>query len=336
MSAEREPGVTHMPKNLEFKVRLLLVATIATAIAFVLYVMYARGVFEPTQHLTLKAENAEGMSVGMELTFSYSGFAIGRVQRIALAEDGNVRVEIVVPRKEARWLRKSSTFKFERLLVGGGKIRAFTNIPEDPPLEDGQEFLLNRGDATEDLPAMIGTMKSVLENVEQMTAAGGSLEASVANVRTITGRMAGSQGALGGVLGSEDNAKKVIAAIDRANALLASLGGVALKIDGVIGKADQRVFGTGGVMDETQKSVVQAGAILGEVRQSLTKVDAILADAQAVGRDARVVSANVKAASADLAVLRAEVEASLRKVAQLIDEINRKWPLERDTGIKLP
>ena len=34
--------------------------------------------------------------------------------------------------------------------------------------------------------------------------------------------------------------------------------------------------------------------------------------------------------------LRAEVEASLRKVSALIDEINRKWPFERDTKIKLP
>ena len=31
-----------------------------------------------------------------------------------------------------------------------------------------------------------------------------------------------------------------------------------------------------------------------------------------------------------------EVEASLRKVSALIDEINRKWPFERDTKVKLP
>jgi len=34
--------------------------------------------------------------------------------------------------------------------------------------------------------------------------------------------------------------------------------------------------------------------------------------------------------------LRAQVEASLRKLSGLIDEINRKWPLERDTGVRLP
>lgn len=329
MTTDGEPGFTVLPKNLEFKVKLLLAVTIATAIAFVLYVMYARGVFEPTQRLTLVADNAEGAGVGMDLTYAFSGFAIGRVQRIALGEDGKVRIEIVLPRKDARWLRESSTFSLERPLFGASKIRAFTNIPQDGPLVDGAVRPVYRGDTTEDLPRIVATMKSVLENVERMTASDGSLEASVGNVRALTARMTGSHGALGGLLGSEDNVKKVTAAIDRANSLLASLGGVALRIDGVIGKADQRVFGTGGVLDETQKAVTHASAILGEVRQSLQKVDAILADAQAVG-------SNAKAATTDLAALRAEVEMSLRKVANLIDEINRKWPLERETGIKLP
>ena len=45
---------------------------------------------------------------------------------------------------------------------------------------------------------------------------------------------------------------------------------------------------------------------------------------------------NAKAATTDLAALRAEVEASLRKVTALIEEVNRKWPFERDTKVKLP
>ena len=41
-------------------------------------------------------------------------------------------------------------------------------------------------------------------------------------------------------------------------------------------------------------------------------------------------------ATADLGALRAEVDASLRKVEQLINEVNRKWPFARDTEVKLP
>src|SRR5438132_47628 len=86
---EREPGFTALPKNLQFRVGLLLGLTLMVAVGFVVYVLYARGVFEARQRLTLVADNAEGVSIGMDLTFS--GFPIGRVNRMALDEDGRAR-----------------------------------------------------------------------------------------------------------------------------------------------------------------------------------------------------------------------------------------------------
>jgi phospholipid/cholesterol/gamma-HCH transport system substrate-binding protein len=186
-----------------------------------------------------------------------------------------------------------------------------------------------RGDTAQEIPRLVASVRSILESLEELVQAGSNLQQSVANARTVTERMAGKQGVLGAVLGSEENARKVLTTLDRANALLSRLDGVALKMDTVLAKTDQRVLSQGGLVDETQKAVVQANAILGEVRASLKRVDGILADAQSV-------SGNVKAASADLGALRAEVEASLRKVSALIEEINRKWPFERDTRIKLP
>jgi phospholipid/cholesterol/gamma-HCH transport system substrate-binding protein len=83
------------------------------------------------------------------------------------------------------------------------------------------------------------------------------------------------------------------------------------------------------VVEGTQRAVDQANVILNELRESLKRVDKILADAQAV-------SGNAKAATQDLAALRAEVDANLRKISGLIDEINRKWPFQRDAEIRLP
>src|SRR6267378_3429744 len=311
---EREPGVTALPKNLQFRVGLLLGLTLMVAVGFVVYVLYARGVFEARQRLTLVADNAEGVSIGMDLTFS--GFPIGRVNRMAL-------------RKDARWLRTSSVFTIERGVVGSARIRAYTGNLEDPPLPDGAVRPVLRGDATEEIPRMVATLRTMLENVEQMTAVGGSLQASLANLQAVTERLAGRQGALAAVLGGDEQAQKVTTAIDRANALLASLSAVAQRFDGVLGKTDQRLFSEGGVMDSTQRALAQANGILGDLRETLKKADQVLADAQQVG-------ANAKAATTDLATLRAEVDASLRKVSGLIDEINRRWPFERSTEIKLP
>jgi phospholipid/cholesterol/gamma-HCH transport system substrate-binding protein len=324
---EREPGFTPVPKNVQFRVGLLIGFTFVIAIGFIAYALYARGVFEATQRLTLIADNVEGVSIGMDVNFS--GFPIGRVNRISLADDGRARIEIVVPLKDARWLRTSSIFTLERGIVGSARIRVFTGNLQDPPLPDGAERIVLRGDTSEEIPRMVATLRGVLENVERVTASDGSLQASLGNVRTMTERLAGRHGALGAVLGSDDEAKKVVAAIERANALLISLGGVTRRLDGILSKTDQRVYGDGGLMDGTQRAVAQANAILGEVRESLKKLDRVLADAEKI-------SGNAKSATADLAALRAEVDASVRKVSAILDEINRKWPFERNTEIKLP
>ena len=315
------------PTNLGVKVGILIAVTVMVIGGFVLYVLFARGVFEQTQRLALITDNAEGVSVGTNLTFA--GFPVGRVRSIRLRDDGKVRIGIRVPVSEAKWLRESSVFVIEVPLVGAAKLRAYSANLQDPPLPDRAERPVLRGDTAEEIPRMVASMRAVLENLDQLTASGSSLQQSMNNARAVSERMAGKYGVLGGILGGDDNARKVIASIDRANALLASLGGVALKMDTVLSKTDQRVLGPGGVVDETQKAVVQVNAILGEVRANLKRVDGILADAQIVGT-------NAKAATTDLAALRAEVEASLRKVAALIEEINRKWPFERDTKIKLP
>lgn len=329
ISASRaaELAAALLPRNLGVKVGILIAVTVMVIGGFILYVLYAQGVFEQTQRLYLITDNAEGVAVGADLNFA--GFPVGRVRRIRLRDDGKVRISVRVPVEDAKWLRETSVFVIEMPLVGSAKLRVFSANLKDPPLPDRAERPVLRGDTAEEIPRMVASMRAVLDNLDQMTASGSSLQESLKNARTVSERMAGKQGVLGAALGSEDNAKKVFQSIDRANTLLASLNGVSLKLDSVLAKTDQRVLGPGGVVDETQKAVAQANVILGQVTESLKQVDAVLANAQAT-------SGNVKAATADLGVLRAEVEASLRNVSSLINEINRKWPFARDSKIKLP
>ena len=306
--------------RVERRAILLLVLITALVLGFLLYVMYARGVFETTQRLVLVADDSEGVIVGMDLTFA--GFPIGRVQRIELGANGKARILIDVPLKDAPWLRTSSIFTMERGLVGETRLRAFSGMLSDPALPENAERGVLSGDTNAEIPRLVASARALLENLDTMTRADSSLNTSLGYVKSVTERLTGRYGVLTGVLGSEDNAKKMIVTLDRANALLA--------------KADQRVFGANGLMDSaqttvdgTQAAVKQLTAMLTDVRASLQKVDAVLVEAQAVGANARV-------ATADLGTLRAEVEISLRKVGQLVEEINRKWPFARDVEIKLP
>lgn len=306
--------------NLEFRARLLLLFMLLLVCGSVLYVLYARGAFESTQKLVLVAEDSEGVVVGMDLTFS--GFPIGRVRRIELADDGKARILVDVAAKDAHWLRTSSVFTLVKGIVGGPNIRAYSGMLKDPALPDGAVRTVLQGDASAEIPKVISAAKELIDNLNSLTGSSGSVGASLANLQTLTQRLNGPGGALTVLLGSETEAKKLTVTLDRTNALLA-------KLDALAGKTDTQVFGEKGLMLETRATVVQLNAMLGEARTSLKKVDAILVDAQAV-------TSNARDATADLGALRGEVETSLRKVEGLVNEINRKWPFARDAEIKLP
>lgn len=306
--------------HIERKAMLLLLLITTLVLGFLLYVMYARGVFERQQTLILLADDSEGVIAGMDLTFS--GFPIGRVRRIELNPEGKARMIIDVPRKDAQWLRTSSIFTMERGMVGDTRIRAYSGMLMDPPLPEGAERTVLRGDTNAEIPRLVASARAILENLDRMTGPDSSLNTTLTHLQTVTERLTGRYGLLTAVLGSEAQAQKIIATLDHTNALLR--------------QTDQRVFGPKGLMDSTQATVdasqaavTQLNALLGDARASLQKVDAVLAQAQAIG-------ANTRAATTDLGALRAEVELSLRKVSQLVEEINRKWPFARDTQIKLP
>lgn len=308
---------TDEPAHVETKAMILLGVVALLIIAFVLYVMYARGVFEPTQRLVLTTENSEGVIPGMDMTFA--GFPIGRVRLVDLAKDGKVQVLVDVSKSDAKWLKASSVFTLERSVVGETRLRAFTGVLDDAPLPDGAVRPILRGDVTAEIPGLVATARSLLNNLESMTAEGSSMSGSLENLQALTGslsgRISGKYGLLSGALGDEE-AKKFVGTLQRLDVLLA--------------KTDQRLYGKKGVVDDAQAAVVELKGVLQDARGTLKRVDAVLVEAQAVGANARV-------ATEDLGQLRGEVDASLRKVNRLVDQINRKWPFAgKNEEIKLP
>jgi phospholipid/cholesterol/gamma-HCH transport system substrate-binding protein len=289
-------------KHPESKAAALLLITLALIIAFVVFVMNARGVFEENQQLLLVAENSEGVAVGMDLTFS--GFPIGRVSRIELGDDGKAHIHIAVPLKDARWLRSSSVFTLERGVVGGSRLRAFSGILEDPPLESGAQREVLMGDAASGVPELVSTVTRLVGNLERLSNEQSALVASINNLQRLTAE----QSALSG---SMDNLQRFTSALNGRNGALGALLGNEQDVGMVIA------------------SLEQTRLLLTEARSSLQKLDAALVDV-------KTITGNTKEATEDLDTLRAEVELNLRKVSGLVDDLNRKWPFARERELKLP
>lgn len=320
-AGKSEPAAKNVPvRNLELKATLLLAFTVSLIVASALFLLRARGYFDPKQQLVLVTDNAEGVAAGMDLTFS--GFPIGTVKRVSLGDQGNVRIEIDVVEKDAKWLRTSSVFTLIKPIFGAAQLRAYSGVLTDPPLADGAERPVLRGDFNEEVGRVIGAAKDVLDNLNQMTAANSELNRSMANLQAFTQKLQGNRGALHALFGNEQDARKLVAAVERANAAMG-------QVQSLAANADRRVFGRQGIADDTQASLRQLQAVLTDARGSLQRLDGVLREAQGA-------VSNVRTATEDLAPLRAEVESNLRKVEDMINDLNRKWPFAKERKIELP
>ena len=313
--------------KLHFKVGLFAAASLLLGALFIVYLLYARGFFEKTYHLQLAASSADGVAPGVPLAFS--GIEIGSVTTLGLNDSGGIVIQVELLERNAKWLRQDSTFTLDKPLVGGAKIRIDSFNPDAPALPDNSTMLLLTSDISKEIPVLVERVKAILANVEHLTRKDGEINATLANVQTVTGRMTGEYGMLEGVLGSPEKARAVTDSLDKTRALITKLDGLALKMDGMATKADEWLFAQDGVAEQTHESLAQIRLMLIDAQSSLKKADALMTNAVAI-------SADVKEGTQDIAQLRSEIDDAVRKASSLVNEINKKWPFARDPEVKLP
>ncbi len=306
--------------KLHFKVGLFTAASLLLAGAFVVYLLHARGFFEKTYHLQLAAASADGVAPGVPIVFS--GIEIGRVTTLGLNDSGGIVIRTEFLERNAKWLKETSTFTLDKPLVGGAKIRVDSPDLNAPALPDNSTMLLLTSDISKEIPALVERVKAILANVEYLTRKDGEINATLANFKTLSGRMTGEHGMLEGILGSPEKARAVTDSLDKTRALMA-------RLDSLAAKSDQWLFAKEGVAEQTRESLVQMRQMLSDAQASLKKADTLMANAVEI-------SADVKEGTQDLAALRTEIDDAVRKANALVNEINKKWPFARDPEVKLP
>jgi len=331
---ERPPVRPQGIRHLRLKVGMLLTLVPLGIVALTGYALHARGVFDPARRFVLTAAAVDGVDIGMPVTVS--GFPIGTVSGMGLAENAEAWIEITVRERDARWLRTSTTFSLSRPLVGSATIQAATRRMQDPPLPAGSRRELVVEDATHDIPVVLARVNEILANVSRITGTDSTLDRSLAHIETVTSRMAGPRGVMEGLTGNADSAAKLLRSLDQLNTLTLTLNGTARRLDRLLASADAKVLGRDGLTDEARKAIVHADAVLADLRTSVGKLDAGLENARQATGDIKAISASAREATSDLVALRAEVDASLAKTHQLLRDLNRKWPFARDPALTLP
>jgi phospholipid/cholesterol/gamma-HCH transport system substrate-binding protein len=263
--------------HLQLKARLLMLFMVLLVVSSGVYVLYARGWFEETRHLVLVAEDSEGVIVGMDMTFS--GFPIGRVQRIALGPDGKAHIEVEISAKDAHWLRTSSIFTLVRSVVGGTNLRAYSGMPTDPPLPDNAERSVLQGDVGAELPKVIASTRELLDNLAALTGRvnepTGTLDKAnqlLAQANTLAAK-ADTQ-----VFGKQGVLPETRATVVQLKSLLMEARSSLQKVDLVLHNAQKVSADAATITDNAAKASIDLGALRADVDASLRNVQGLVDD----------------------------------------------------------
>lgn len=311
------------PQRLRVRALMLLALMAALLVGGVLYLLYVRGAFEPTQPLFLKCENSEGITTGMDMTFS--GFPIGRVRRIRMGRDGQALVRVDIKVSHAHLLRESTIFLLETNIVGAAKLRAVTSQLDDPLLPPGSRRPLLRGDLAAELPRILAEASALMNNLVQLTSGESALSKALDDVHRLTERISTpvKGGVLGAITGNPRDGQRLSRLLENADALV-------LNLDALAKNANTQVLGPKGLTGDAQTALRQVQKMLDELRESLKKIDAILGDAKNI-------TGNVEGATTDLQDLRDEVDANLQRAETLMNSLSRRWPFASGAKeLKLP
>ena len=300
------------PQRVRVRALMLLALMATLLVGGVLYLLYVRGAFEPTQPLFLKCENSEGISTGMDMTFS--GFPIGRVRRIRMGRDGQALVRVDINTSTAHLLRESTVFLLETNIVGAAKLRAVTSQFDDPPLPPGSRRPLLRGDLAAELPRLLAEASTLMNNLVELTSGESALSQALEDVHRLTERISTpvKGGLLGAITGNPRDGQRASRLLENADALV-------LNLDSLAKNANTQVLGPKGLTSDAQTALRQVQKMLDELRASLKKIDDVLGDAKAI-------SGNARDATADLQDLRDEVDANLQRAETLMNSLSRRWP----------
>ena len=263
--------------HLQLKARFLMLFMVLLVVSSGVYVLYARGWFEETRHLVLVAEDSEGVIVGMDMTFS--GFPIGRVQRIALGPDGKAHIVVEISAKDAHWLRTSSVFTLVRSVVGGTTLRAYSGMPTDPPLPDNAERSVLQGDVGAELPKVIASTRELLDNLAALTGRvnepTGTLDKAnqlLAQANTLAAK-ADTQ-----VFGKQGVLPETRATVVQLKSLLMEARTSLQKVDLVLHNAQKVSADAATITDNAAKASVDLGALRADVDASLRNVQGLVDD----------------------------------------------------------
>lgn len=317
-----------MPHKHAFKVGLFVIITTLLIVSTIGYLVYKKGVFEKVYTYTLSSKSGENLTTGMPVVFS--GFTIGKVETLELSDEGIVLIKIKIPRRHIKWIRSDSVFSLDKPLIGATKITVKTENLNSPDLK--LDHIIEIG-TVNDINEIIKRIHPILEmisriatNIENITAnlsdPKGDVRKILGNTQKLTANFSNKSSFLEMAVGDQESVQALYAAMKNAKTITASIDETLKKIDSMVVKTDEKVYGEDGLLSLVNNILKD---LIVKLQKLETTVDNI-----------NTMSTETADSTKDLNVLRKEIDTTIYSIKEAVKKIDNLIPFQKEPVMRLP
>ena len=313
-----------MKKSVAFKVGLFLTLSLFLIAAALVYLLVRKGVFNDYANYTLLSASGDDISEGMSLLFS--GFEIGKVNRLKLNDEGSVVITVRVSEDHAGRINKSSVFTLERPLIGSAKFVVTTPDLKAQPASESDVFQVQTVDdinmLIKKLQPMLEKIDTIASNIDTLTSARSNLSKTLENTEKITSNLASKHGLIEMLSGDKVSSEKFKESIDHANNSLQGVEDLINAANKTIETANTRLFEKDGTVDRINDIVT-------DINGKMVELDKLINSLIKSGE-------NLQAGTHDLDVLRKDVDMIVNSINSMVKDVRNALPISQEKEIKLP
>lgn len=309
-------------QNRKFAIFVGLFTSMASLalLGLILYVCYQRGLFEKQITYQLTSNNGNGLQLGMPVI--YSGFAIGKVVNIDLADDGQITATITISKQQSKWLRETTQFTLEKPLLSAAYIAVTTQELNSSILKpnsrrpfstyDGLEDVIARvNEVVDDLKPVAKSLQRIVFNVESFTKKiadeNGSFNITLANLEKVSSKISSHSNVLAGLTGNEALSLNLVKSIKTLSTFMNEMLTMSKQLQTTIAQLNDKVLG-----DNEKALINNVNRIFLDIKNKLKKIDGIFNE---VGKFD-------KGLGDDINFMRGQIKVNLKNLNKILSRIN--------------
>lgn len=286
-------------KNLFGKAAMfILLAALGMGLAFV-WTGVKKGGFSAKSPVYFVADSGQDLSEGMPVKFS--GFKIGKLDTLALDDQGRVQVKVDIESKYLGLIRQDAVMSLKKEgVIGDGVLEISRGAEDKPALAAGGKVRFERASGLEQ--AVVDVKNRIMPILDDLHHTlhdpDGDVRQTLKNLREFSAEMRGTRERLDRVLGRVDTGLN-----HEVEPLLRSLRKSAANAETLSGKLDYELPVMLKKADTTMESLRQAG---------------------------ETINAAVQRAAPQLPKVMGKTEKLIGDTQQAVDSLSTHWPLKSD------